>query len=367
MNYNSLEVVELIQTSNLMRSSQTSDQKTATIKDLDVIFEHLNTLCPASSFSPRNTLLLDDSYDKTACQPSNHLPVPDFDNGMSFSSARALSTFSVSSSATAAFPDVQHSSPTHGKKERAEKVDRTMLAVVGILDRAGGEDSLVGWMEGRGLFPDLEGGAGRWWEGNQVGVRNVSVGEEQPRGDAHEGDEDGGTEDGMQGEGLADKLETGIATGGGKEKKVSHKKQVHKKKLARAAAAAAKAAESDVHAVRRSSLSYSSGHSPTRPKPWHEHPSLVAFWSQRGVEVLESMGIAVEHGMDLEFLERPRAGEEQRAMRQVEGKRRAAAAAAEGREASGEVKGARERERGTGEDVIEERQPCRRGQESWRG
>lgn len=221
-----------------------SGSKSATIKDLDIIFKHLNTLSPLRStpYSPTNTLLLDDSHEKTACQPYNHVPVPDFDARMSINSARALTNL----------PDVPYDFATG-----PPGADRTLLAVIGILERAAGEDNLAGWIGARNLTPDQTSPEGRWWEGQDGS--SVNLPSEMTK---------------------AVPISPFIGT------------KPHKKKLARAAQAPPLP--------------------PPQVKAWHEMPSIVDFWSLRGAETLKKMMIGIDHGMDTSFIKKIDGGLEER-------------------------------------------------------
>lgn len=284
------------------------DQKSVTIKDLDVIFAHLNKQ-PASSsriepYSPRNTLLLDDSHIKTSCQPYNHLPVPDFTLALSVTSARAL----LDGIPNASNPDeitIEEDEDEGGADASLSvadetpilvetfELDRSLLGVVGILERARGEESLVGWVHSGGLVPDLDDPEG--WAA-QVSAEES---EEKP---------------------------SSVAAN-------DKKKKVHKKKARRAAERAGPTLSLSSPLPPTSSSSSSLSSSPTNEPPitpltpWYTSPRHLAFWTARGVAELERRGIAVEHSMDLTFLDqlgfgRPRSEQEDRKRAEAKERRR---------------------------------------------
>ncbi|CED85217.1 TFIIF-interacting CTD phosphatase, including NLI-interacting factor (involved in RNA polymerase II regulation) [Phaffia rhodozyma] len=246
------------------------NQKTETVKDLDVVYKYLDqeTSADGSSvrYSNESTLLIDDSHTKTGCQPFNHIHVPDYDGRLSTQSARAFKRASA-----AAQPKkkkrknkrtVTEASTDDGEEEILDEdmaVDRTLLAVVGILERARGEESMVAWLRTGGLVPDLTDPNG-WW----VPARSL--------------DNEKGDHGSMKGE---DKDYLNLVY------------PIQRRE--------------PVITIPRSDLLPSESSS-TPNIPWFKSPDHLDFWTRRGIETLRSMDIDMVHGMDLSFI--PRTDEE---------------------------------------------------------
>lgn len=236
-----------------------SDQKTETIKDLDSIWKHLNEEEEKSSSAPYsalNTLLLDDSYTKTSCQPFNHLPIPDFGQSLAFDSARAYRA------ALAFKKHGDNMSAELAEELGAHLIDRSLLGVIGILERASAETNVASWIREGGLVPDLSDANG-WW--NETSPDSIPF----PGGSKPSG------------------------------------KKMKKSKL-----------RSMLSSTDLSSLIFPPNPDPADsqptqaqllptanpPIPWYSSPAHLSFWTQQGVDALLEMGIELDFSMTIDFL-----------------------------------------------------------------
>lgn len=286
-----------------------TDSKSVTIKDLDVIFNYLNSpkslppttqkgrssrpLTKLEPYSPLNTFLLDDSHIKTSNQPFNHLPVPDYDSVLSTASAKFYRAAEEAKNAPPPAPvvpnpdeisldddddDVEPSTLPTPAKELVKEVesvgvDRSLLAVVGILERARGEESLVGWVRSGGLIPDLDDPKGWWLDVDDGPSASAS---------------------------------TSTSTSVKSNTKKNPRPKIKKSKKNRDDASNLSLIfppSSSSTATITSSIGSATSLKVSAATPWYSSPPHVEFWVRRGVDVLEGMKIDLSHGLDLSFLD----------------------------------------------------------------
>jgi hypothetical protein len=116
------------------------DRKTQTIKDLRKPWAALANAFTGGVHSALTTLLLDDSPKKAACQPHNHLCVPEYTQSLCMGSMRELAREKKEGPGATA----------------AAKVDPTLLAVIGVLDTLKFQNNVAGWVRAGGLWPTRE-------------------------------------------------------------------------------------------------------------------------------------------------------------------------------------------------------------------
>ncbi|KAG9101609.1 hypothetical protein FRC06_002784 [Ceratobasidium sp. 370] len=121
-------------------------------------------------YSALNTLLVDDSSLKAHLQPYNHLTLPEYTADLRARDVRrrdALEELAKlatgegeiekaeedggAEKSTAVPPRQQHS-----KNLRAPPFDKTLIAVIGVLNTVRHESSIVGWMRAGGMRPSVE-------------------------------------------------------------------------------------------------------------------------------------------------------------------------------------------------------------------
>lgn len=236
-----------------------ADQKTETIKDLDSIWKHLNEEEEKSSSAPYsalNTLLLDDSYTKTSCQPFNHLPIPDFGQSLAFDSARAYRA------ALAFKKDGDNMSAELSEELGTYVVDRSLLGVIGILERARAESNVTSWIRKGGLVPNLSDANG-WWN-------DTSPDSTPPSG--------------------------GSKPSGKKMKKSKLRNMLSSTELS-SLIFPPTPDTADLQPTQAQLL-------PTAnpPIPWYASPAHLSFWIQQGVDALLEMGIELDFSMTIDFL-----------------------------------------------------------------
>lgn len=111
-------------------------RKVQTVKDLRVLWSKLPTPEPPfQPYSAFNTILLDDSALKAHLQPYNHLCLPEYEATRRRDDLAALVISSQSGD-----PDV------------LPNVDRSLIAIVGILHELSHQESVCGWIHSGGLW-----------------------------------------------------------------------------------------------------------------------------------------------------------------------------------------------------------------------
>lgn len=116
-----------------------------TVKNLDKLWAGLGAPPNGEEpFSTKDTILLDDSALKAHMQPHNHLILPEYD----------LLTKRADWAAAGAAKRLEHVGLLPG-------IDRTLLAVMGILDEMAMQDNVSGWMRADGLRQGVKGPAAK--------------------------------------------------------------------------------------------------------------------------------------------------------------------------------------------------------------
>jgi hypothetical protein len=252
----------------------------------------------ARPYDARDTLLLDDSYTKTSCQPFNHLPVPDFGQALATSSAKGYRA-----ALSLAYDGLERMQPEiRAELGPASVVDRSLLGIVGILERARGETNVAAWIRSGGLVPDLSDPAG-WWTEESQATTTTTIG-----GPAAAEVEAGA-------------VANGPSTTTSRTTTAATAKRIKKSKLRKTLGV--DALEALVSPSRPSSMDAPSeeeepppAYQPTLaeldptaqpPVPWYASPLHAAFWTDRGIVALRSLGIPLDFGMAVDFLPPTRA------------------------------------------------------------
>lgn len=108
------------------------DRKSATIKDLEIVWAHPSLSSP-NPHSRKSTFLVDDSPEKAQRQPHNHLVVPEYTSALRTQDAALLS------------PQTAHH-PTS---------DQTLLCLIGVLDSMKNLEDVEHWLANDGLHAGL--------------------------------------------------------------------------------------------------------------------------------------------------------------------------------------------------------------------
>ncbi|CAE6481913.1 unnamed protein product [Rhizoctonia solani] len=127
---------------------------------------------PSGLYSALNSLLLDDSALKAHLQPYNHLTLPEYTADLrtrdvrrrnavdALAGSRPVDEDHMDSAGKEADNEQQSNHNQVYKHLRAAPYDKSLLAVIGVLDAVRYESSLVGWMKAGGMRPS-EGEMGR--------------------------------------------------------------------------------------------------------------------------------------------------------------------------------------------------------------
>jgi len=164
------------------------------------------------------------------------------------------------------------------KEVKSVGVDRSLLAVVGILERARGEESLIGWVRSGGLVPDLNDPNG-WWINKKESEASAPAAPP-----------------------------TAKKPGRIKPKKAK-KAELDAINLAFIFPPSSPSSSSAITTTTNPASS-STTTTPANPPlevssatAWYSSPPHVDFWIRQGVSVLSGMGVDLSHGVDLGFLD----------------------------------------------------------------
>lgn len=270
-----------------------ADSRTETIKDLDRIWQHLNTISPSPPqprpYDALNTLLLDDSYTKTSCQPFNHLPVPDFGQSIATDSAKA---YRAALALALEGGDEAGLEPELRADLGRFVIDQSLLGIIGILERARGEANVAAWIRAGGLVPDLDDQAG-WWLNEAEANVVIDDGRSSAESQAVSGDVD---------------LPKRPVVKKSKLRKTLAIDDLKELIFQRVPTAGPVTTLADIQSPRPPPpppyQPTPAELSPTAqpPVPWYASPMHARFWTARGVAVLEQLGIPLEFGMAVDFL-----------------------------------------------------------------
>ena len=118
------------------------------MKNLERLWEGLGTLPNEElSFSEKDTILLDDSALKAHMQPYNHLIVPEYNAKMRRADLAVLDQIERDG-----HPGNAKAGSSVEVRVDEPCVDRTLLAVVGILDEIAMQDNVCSWIRAGGLL-----------------------------------------------------------------------------------------------------------------------------------------------------------------------------------------------------------------------
>lgn len=118
-----------------------------TFKDLRKIIDHVSipfdgghAQYPPTQFDEKRVVLLDDSPLKAVNQPWNQLVIPEYDRDEYYASKEAVVRLLRG----------------EDKEDRQEGMDKTLLAVIGILEELSTVDNVPAWVRAGGLIPNVD-------------------------------------------------------------------------------------------------------------------------------------------------------------------------------------------------------------------
>lgn len=145
-------------------------------------------------------------------------------------------------------------------------VDRSLLGIIGILERARAETNVAGWIRAGGLVPDLADPDG-WWTADDAS---------------------------------ADSDNAAPAPAGKKVKR--SKKAKLRKTMTAGGLHALVFPDAPTEPAPYQPTAAELSPTATPPVPWYTSPAHADFWTRRGVDALLEMGIALDFAMAVDFL-----------------------------------------------------------------
>lgn len=300
--------------------------------------------------SALTTLLLDDSPRKAERQPHNHVCLPEYDGARRAKDLdlleleRARQSFAEEGAETEAAdpqgePSVEVRVPlesqpvepnsvepqtentdvvtestaeneTHASKKRKreskkekrraalladtrdpysleEGYDPTLLAVVGVLDEIKTQENVAAWIHSGGLWGPAE------LNLREQALKSIS---EAPEAKANE---DRAISDPVIPDAeVSEGSDLSVNAEGGRKEKKRHRKKGSQDIVEPESSSKSSAHVGEGTGANQELTDETATATDTPPPMWFEHPSTRSYWAHRGKDVLEKMGIALEHGIE---------------------------------------------------------------------